>query len=544
MKDFRFLKLLDYFQALFSRIHVDYPILRQILQLKLTMDNRRPSTIMNTSAQPTKESNSNFFKSLLFYLITGIFLSFLLFFNANLMLSMSMIFGITMFLITMAFISDFSSVLLDVKDTHILHTKPINQRTIGVAKLIHICYYMFFISLSIAGPTLIVGTMKIGIHFFLLFTLTLFFINIFILVITALLYLVILKVFNGEKLKDMITYVQIIFTFVLIIGYQFVGRLFVFFDNEFVFNAAWWQYFLPPIWFAAPFEVIITGNRQPMFFGLVALAVFIPLLLLLAYIRLLPTFERNLQKLTNQSDTLKKQSNKKRFLERFLCRNKEEQAFYSFAMSMFKHERDFKLKIYPTLGMAIFFPLLFLYNSFASGFDLTHDHNLFFNIYFCGLFIPTIVYMISYTSKYKGAFIFKTAPIDSVSSIYHGTFKAMFVRFILPIFFIEAIVFLYLFGFGITLDLVALFVNLLLMVALAFKQIEHHLPFSKPINTMSNKQGFRFFIILMQWGLLVLIHFGARQVPFGIYGYLLLLILVTSFAWKKAFQVSWEQITL
>lgn len=40
-------------------------------------------------------------------------------------------------------------------------------------------------------------------------------------VITALIYLFILRFFNGEKVKDIINFVQIALTIVMTIGYQF-----------------------------------------------------------------------------------------------------------------------------------------------------------------------------------------------------------------------------------------------------------------------------------------------------------------------------------
>ncbi len=45
---------------------------------------------------------------------------------------------------------------------------------------------------------------------------------------TAILYYFILKIFDGEKLKDIINYFQIVLSVVLALGYQIIPRVFDF----------------------------------------------------------------------------------------------------------------------------------------------------------------------------------------------------------------------------------------------------------------------------------------------------------------------------
>jgi ABC-type uncharacterized transport system ATPase subunit len=64
-----------------------------------------------------------------------------------------------------------------------------------------------------------------GMVFFLMLLFFLVLTNLFVIVLTSLVYFVILRFFDGEKLKDIINYIQIILTIVLMLGYQLVGRL-------------------------------------------------------------------------------------------------------------------------------------------------------------------------------------------------------------------------------------------------------------------------------------------------------------------------------
>ncbi|GFN34906.1 hypothetical protein [Tepidimicrobium xylanilyticum] len=62
MKEFRILKLLDSFQMVFEKFGIDYPIMRRILQVKLTLDGRRIPTAMLDSSKG-KEKDSSFLRT-------------------------------------------------------------------------------------------------------------------------------------------------------------------------------------------------------------------------------------------------------------------------------------------------------------------------------------------------------------------------------------------------------------------------------------------------------------------------------------------------
>ena len=125
-------------------------------------------------------------------------------------------------------------------------------------------------------------------------------IDLFLIVVTGLIYLLILRFFDGEKLKDIINYVQIGLTITLSAGYQLIGRIFNFVDlNNIEFINKWWTYILSPVWFAAPLELIINNNRERYIIVYSLMAFIIPIISIIIYIKLMPAFERNLQKLSS-----------------------------------------------------------------------------------------------------------------------------------------------------------------------------------------------------------------------------------------------------
>ncbi|MDY0409655.1 hypothetical protein [Paracerasibacillus soli] len=111
MSDFRSLKILDRFQSLFHKLHIDYDMMRKIIKMKLTMDKRRVPTIFNQDMSKKKADTNQFLKSLLIYGLYGLILVPFMWID-HYMMQMAIIFGMAMFILMTSMIADFSSVLL------------------------------------------------------------------------------------------------------------------------------------------------------------------------------------------------------------------------------------------------------------------------------------------------------------------------------------------------------------------------------------------------------------------------------------------------
>ncbi len=109
-------------------------------------------------------------------------------------------------MMTMVMITDFSNVFLDIREISILHTRPIDKRVISMAKSIHILYYMTLYTLCLALPSIVVLCLQMGLVYLPLMIISLILLDFLIVVMTSLLYVFVLKSFDGEKLKDIITF--------------------------------------------------------------------------------------------------------------------------------------------------------------------------------------------------------------------------------------------------------------------------------------------------------------------------------------------------
>ena len=67
MKNFTVLKILDKFQFIYEKLGVNYKVMRMILKVKLTMDGRRVSNVMEKNKKSGESKGKNNYLSLLMF---------------------------------------------------------------------------------------------------------------------------------------------------------------------------------------------------------------------------------------------------------------------------------------------------------------------------------------------------------------------------------------------------------------------------------------------------------------------------------------------
>ena len=537
MREFQSLKFLSVFKGIFTRFGVDYAVMEKILRIKLTMDERRVPTIFGDNGKKKKEGNQ-FLKSLWVYGLYSLILIPFILLGENYMYQLSLVFGMILFILMTSMISDFSVVLLDIRDKNIIQTKPVNKKTIAAAKIVHIMIYMTFVAGAFTTIPFLVGLFRHGIFFSLIFLIELVLTILLVVVLTSLLYLFILRFFDGEKLKDIINYVQILLSVGVVVGYQVLIRSFEFVDLNMAYAFSWWHLLIPPLWYGAPSEVLLNGNTSSHFIAFTVLAVTVPIISIYAYAKLMPPFERNLEKLLSDTKTRKKSRD---WLDeagaKLLCRSNEERVFYRFSASMMKKEREFKLKVFPVLGMSLFFPFLFIFTySVDGGLEEISGGNMFMFIYFCNVIIPSVVFMLKFSEGYKGSWLFRAAPIEQASSAYSGTLKAFIVKMYLPVFVFLSVVFVWIFSARILPDLAAVLLGGLLQILITYRIVnEGEFPFSTSFEFAQESGGAKMFLLTLITGAFVGAHFLANAFEYGIYVYVVVLLLAVGIGWRMVF---------
>ncbi|MEN8434032.1 hypothetical protein NX821_001205 [Clostridium septicum] len=547
MKEFKIFKLLDKFKGIYIKSGVDYDLMKLILSVKLTMDKRRTSTIFNGKRKETEDSN-NFIYALVVYAFYGFFMMFLVVFKMNIMYQMSLYFSMFMFMILTIFISDYSSVILDVRDKNIIGTKGVNLETINAAKMTHVIIYLVYLTLAMAGFSL-VASLRYGIFFFLVFLIDIILIDLLMIMITALAYFLVLKFFDGEKLKDIINIVQIILSIFMISISQIIPRMFNIVDLTVSYIPKIKHFLIPPMWFAAPLEMIVNNNINVNFIIMTILAILVPIIIIGVYLKLIPSFEQYLQKLNNNTCNRKKSKeglNKK--IGKLICRNREERIFYNFTNDLITSEREYKLKVYPNVAMGLVFPLIFMFigksnkESFGEWIARLPESKSFLCIYIVVIIIPTVIMMMKFSEKYKGAWIYQVTPIQDLAAVFKGTIKALYVKLIMPVILILSALYIFLYSFGVIKHLIVVFLVSILVVIMSFSIGDKALPFTTMFKAGESGGGDIASTILVMFlmGIIVGVHYLATLIPGGVYIYSIIILAIDILLWRKVFKIPRE----
>lgn len=500
MKNFISLRVLDLFSRGFAALGVEYPLMRRLLQTKLTLDARRTPTIMAQQNQKVDE-HSGFLRSMWIYAFFGLVLMVFIWVPGSPFVGLSVFFGMLMFFLATSMISDFSAVLLDVSDKNILFTKPIKPVTITAARFMHILIYLFILCGSLAGPGIVAIAMKYGLTATLLMVAALILICVFTVAATSMLYTILLKYYDGEKLKDVINVVQIISVVTVTAGYQLLGRVFKFIDMSLVFTPKWWTFFLPPTWFAAILDVALAQELSASMVILAVMGVLVPILSIVLHIKVVaPSFEQNKAKLATSERIRNYREPLPRrviaLLASWVTASCVERAMVKFTNTMLTKERSTKLRLYPTLGLSVAFPAIFALSSALSTGSLSalleniRQGKTFLLIYMSAAMLGTLTTMLFFSESYRGAWVFKALPIVDVHQLVKGATKGLVLTYIAPVFLIICVVFIPLIGFHRTLDVAVMFISSVLVATMLVNMLSKSAPFSEQyIHAQTNVMG-------------------------------------------------------
>ena len=540
MEDFFSLKILDLFRPLFEAFGVEYEKMRLIVNMKLTLDKRK-----NNSS----ENKNSLMQSVILYLIIGLVASRIIVMPLDIMTKMTVLFALIFVMLLTCFITDFSSVILDTYDRHIIGITDVKDITLNMAKIVHIIIYISIISLSISAFSILMILMAYNIGFCLLFILCMILMDFLLIMMTSVIYYLLIKIFKGEKLKDVLNLFQIFMIFVFSIMYYFITSSLSDIQINYTFSINAYDLFIPFMWFASLFCVIFYGKIQTLYIIMAILGIIVPILSILIYIKLTPAFERNLDKLEQVSYNEKDSKSKKSFASKLankICKNNEEKSFFEFIYTNLSRDREFKTRVYPTLASGIIMPLVLLFVTYDRSISIMEylkslsTTNNFLNIYLAVILLQNCILLLKYSKEYEASFIYDVLPISKKKNIYSAEFKVIIIKLFVPIFIIIGIPYLILFKAKFIVHLLIAFVSTIFISMGTFRVNDKSLPFSEDYAVTANTSNFLNIIKSIGFvGVAVLLHYLIiLKAPYIFsVAYLILLILIMKIIWNKVFDI-------
>lgn len=553
-------------KRLYLKIGIDVPKLKSILVYKLLVDDRSPTSIQNISNHKNKskkELSNISYVSIFLNLVSGAFFMIVFMIGKDHITHITLYFSIFIIFLSMMLISNFTSVLIDIRDNYIILPKPVNGKTVVLARLLHIFIYMCKSVFPLAIPAIIFLSIDENIFAGLLLFIIVIFATLFTIFLISAVYILILKITTPEKFKHIISYIQIIFAIVIYASYQLVPRLIskVGFENMNLSDFKW-ILFMPSYWFACLFNWVFTWHvsSNEMIAGVLALIV--PIASMYIVIKYLaPYFNQKLSmisgsegnNITTRSPIKKNSKTLEETLANIATNNTIEKAGFLFSWKMMARSRDYKMVVYPSIGYIFVFiiGILLTGNKNTKGLDfVTSDKikltsQLIIGIYVTSFVLAAAISQMVYTEKYKAAWIYYATPLVKPGQIISGGIKAVILQIHLFITLVYLILGIVLVGFSIVPNVILGIINQILIAYVIVVLAKKNFPFSQHLSNAKKTGSFiKSLYMILVYTMIGVIHFYIFKNVYFIAISIVLTLLLLFYLSKYIKGLTWDKIDL
>lgn len=504
--DFIILKLMLRLVKFFAGNGIDMDKLTIIAQTKVMMDRRR--TPVSWKQRQQKEVKNPLAISLFMYAFFGVFVAVIIFASESLRVSMVIIHAYILFMMAMTLITDFSNVLLDTTDNQIILPRPVGSRTLFMARVVHILVYLLQFMIAMAIAPLLAIFIHYGPVTGIASLVTIMLTVAFAVFLTYLLYGLILRFGNEQKIKDIIGYFQIFMTVMFAAGYQVIPRLMDMHDGALLFNIHWYSFLLPPVWMAMTLEAIHDHLFDMTHIAMMVCCIALPVVTVWTLFKFLaPSFSRKLAALNTENAITQQthaagdvKASLPEKVSRIFCVSKAEAAGFEMTWKITGRDKNFKIQFYPSFAYLLIFAFVFVFKSSKDFETLWHDlprtRSFLWFVYLPVFTMMSGLQIISFNDNFAAAWVYQSLPLYKPGEIISGSIKAMMVKFFLPVYLLFFAFAMFVWGVPVLDDFLLGFFNDLLIFFAIANLNEHYLPFSKQLNV--KLQSGKFVKVLMQ----------------------------------------------
>ena len=440
----------------YRKMGIDTFQLKSIVTTKLILDDRRPNSIRQWQKNKGKKSvKAGTIKTFLFNLLLGLMFMGAMVASENPQIQLVIFYTMFMAVIATMLMSDFSTLLIDPRDNYIILPKPVNDKTILTARMIHIFIHLCRTVIPITLFSILVMFVEYGWYGGLIFILLILPALLLTLFSVNMVYLVILKFSSGRRFQTYLAALQVIMGMALYFSYQVISRK-GFEAASININLSSYPAMLaaPPYWFATAWQAIVQFKATGQEYIAAGLGLILPFVSIYVVIRwLAPSFGRKLAAIysgdgepstpaTTPTVTSKAEKKPVTFinkLAKLATSSHAEQMSFLFVWKITARSKEFMLKVYP--GFAYLFAVIFyfLWQNKNMTIEKLQDLSgygkilVILVVYSCSMLLFAALSQIAYSEKYKASWIYYVAPIEKPGTILSGTVKAIIARFFLPL---------------------------------------------------------------------------------------------------------------
>ncbi|HEY0067001.1 MAG TPA: hypothetical protein VGB46_06560 [Flavisolibacter sp.] len=556
-----FLKFALLPSAMYRRMGVNTVQLRSILQAKLTIDDRRPNAMQQTSyRKKDKPVTAATIGTMIMSALIGLIYLVAFGIGNDMITHLTVYFTFFFFMLSATLISDFTSVLIDVRDNYIILPKPVNDRTFMAARLLHIFIHICKLVLPMSIGGIVYMTNETGLAGVLVFLVMLLFATVFSIFFINAVYILILRITTPGRFQSIISYVQIFLAIAMYASYQILPSLMGDAELEdFNVQAYRWVVLYPVYWLAACWKVVSTASGSTGEIIAAAAGLLLPFLSLwLVFRYLAPSFNNRLALTASGTlekpkkagvQVVRKDSSYGRFLAGLFTRSTAERMGFLFVWKMTGRSRDFKLKVYPAIGyMAVYVVVILMRSRNINLDDIREAGNSGRGLVISALYFTSLIFIMAsnqviYSDKYKAAWIFYISPLRAPGEVIIGGAKAATMKFFLPIAVFIVAGSLAMGAWKLMPNIILGLFNQLLIVTLTVYISKRVFPFSMHQNAGNRGGSFiRNLGVMAFLGLLALGHFFIFNMLYVVIIFAVLSIAATWLLMSGIRSSSWETV--
>ena len=440
--------------AFYAKMRVNPDHLKAILTAKLTIDNRRPPVFRQMKqTREKKEINKATLGTMIGSLVMGLFFLMSFFIGNDLVTQLTVYFSMFIFIVSATLITDFTSVLIDVRDNFIILPKPVSDATVVTSRVLHIAIHTFKIILPMSLPAIVAVSIVAGIWTVVPFLLMVFCATLLSIFLINALYILILKITTPSRFQSIISYFQIGFAIFIYGSYQLVPRMInkMGLENVKISQLKGINYY-PPFWFADATNSLSTFGFNAFNIISLTLAIAVPAFSIILVIKYFaPSFNQKLSMINSSAIESNKiasarsigENRKIGWIERLaqrLTSQGSELMGFMFTWKMMGRSRDFKMKVYPAFGYIIVMFVLFYLKPVHSSTDTSfneavknHKLLIVMLMYFSSFIVITAIGQLRYSEKYNASWMFHITPLDHPGKVLSGAVKSVLVSFFAPV---------------------------------------------------------------------------------------------------------------
>jgi ABC-2 type transport system permease protein len=434
---------------------IDARQLRTLLGVYLKLDLRSGKAMLRQGKKENLTSNRALLSILLMYMVSGLVIGLFVFVHADVFFFSLIASSYTFALIALAVITESGNVIFNENEPDIIGHLPITSRTLFAAKTLNLFLFALLLAAAVNFFPTIFGMWATGssVLFGLAHIISAFFVSVFATVLVVTSYGLLMRYVDKEKFNNIIAYAQTALTIIFIFSYQLLPRLM----EQFEFNSAetfgkYFYYFLfyPPAWFSG-LTLLLMGQVNRFSLALAAIGLLmLGIVGFVALRKIAGGYSSFVSRLAFDSSevvvpkagilkssrdlTQAKRSGGLAGIKALWLRNGVECAVFDLVSSYIKRDREIKVRLYPTFAYFVVFPVLGLLSNELS--DPFFNSRFVFGALVGGAMISFVMMsateVLLFSEHYAAAYVFRVAPVESLSYIHRGVRKATFVYFAIP----------------------------------------------------------------------------------------------------------------